>query len=243
MQFEAVVIAISALGVVPIFLLIILTLYGVFKNTGRAKNLSLLGFLIFLSTAVAWLTVSLTRMGIFSYVSPSSDWVIWGRYVDFGFIGIYMFLIAGYVTYLEFQDFFKIGMIIYLIGLIVYEVLMFSAFSISLALFGPAWLIMGLILSTLYMAIIPLFATIRYVKRDRIRGSPQVTWIWVIMLGLLFWFFGHLILGASQILMLPGYNSFFSELGVAITSLQMIGWFIILIGYFFQVRTSQPSTT
>jgi hypothetical protein len=182
-------------------------------------------------------------MDILTYGFVGSDWGLWARYVNFGFIGVYTFLIVAYVTYLAFPDYFRRAIIVYFIGSIVYEILMYSAFAISLATYAPAWLATGLVLTVLYMAVIPLFATLKYTRGDGISGSPQVKWIWIIMVGLLLWFFGQLILGASQILQMPGYDSFFSEIGLMITSTQVIGWYLIFVGFVFQARTSQSDTS
>ncbi len=119
---------------------------------------------------------------------------------------------------------------------------MFGAFAINSNMYAPAWLATGLVLAILYMVLIPLYATYVYTRQDRIRGSPQVMWIWVVLIGLLFWFFGEAVLGLSQMLQWPGWNSFFSETAVAIVGSHTIGWYLILIGFFFQRRAIQSRT-
>ncbi|MHA2303679.1 MAG: hypothetical protein ACXACD_22305, partial [Candidatus Thorarchaeota archaeon] len=139
MQFELLVNSISLLGLIPVFLLILLMLWSIYTSTGRGRTLSFVAFLISVSVAVAWATTTLTRMGILSRDFPSSDWTIWGQYLDWGFRGAYMFLIAIYVIVWAFPDFFserKWAFIVALIGSIVYEILMFSAFSISYSMYS-----------------------------------------------------------------------------------------------------------
>lgn len=246
MQFELLVNNIALLGLIPVFLLILLTLWSIYTSTGRGRTRSFVAFLISVSVAVAWSTTTLTRMGILSRGFPSSDWTLWGQYLDWGFRGAYTFLIAIYVIVWAFPDFFserKWAFIVALIGSIVYEILMFSAFSISYSMYSGAWLVTGLVLSVLYMAVIPVYATLRYTQQDRIRGSPLVKWIWVTLLGLLIWFFGEALLFTGIILELPGGVPWFSAIDAMNTSSLVIAWFLILVGFVFQARTSQPDTS
>jgi hypothetical protein len=175
-----------------------------------------------------------------------TDWSNWVRWVDFGARGIWLFLLVVYVIILAFPDFFserKWAVIVVLIGPIVYEILLYADFAISGATYGPARLATELVLVVLYMAVIPLYATYQYTRQDRISGSSRVMWIWLVFLGLLVWFFGEFILGASQLWQLPGYASFFSEIGLAVVSTHTIGWWIILVSYIFQRRAIQSGTS
>ncbi|MFW9966674.1 MAG: hypothetical protein ACFFEA_05915 [Candidatus Thorarchaeota archaeon] len=242
MQFEIIVNSMGILAMIPAFLLMLLMLYGVFTDTGRNRTLALLGFVAFLCAAVGFLTVSLTRVNILTGL----DWANWGRYLNFGLRGIWLFLLVMYMMVLAFPDFLsarKWLVIVAIIGPIIYEILMFSTFSISSTTYGQAWLLTGLVLSILYMALIPLYATLRYTQLDRFRGSSQVKWVWLVLIGLLFWFIGELVLGLSQLLELPGWNSFFSGIGLMIVSAITIGWWLILLGYVFFGRTSQSGTS
>jgi hypothetical protein len=89
------------------------------------------------------------------------------------------------------------------------------------------------------MAVIPVYATLRYTQQDRIRGSPLVKWIWVTLLGLLIWFFGEALLVTGSILQLPGGVDWFSAIDAMNTSSLVIAWFLILVGFVFQARTSR----
>jgi hypothetical protein len=235
MQFELMVNSIGLVSLIPVFLLIILTLWGVLTSSGRGRILSLLGFLIFLSVAGAQLVVQLTRL----LILPMFFWSIWGTYIDFGLKGFYIFLIVIVAIILAFPDFFsarKWIVIFPLIGLIAYEILMYNALAISFLLYGNAWLITALALVVLFMIVIPLYGTFQYTRQDRIRGSPKVKWMWLITLGNLLWagalitLFGGWYLGLDL--------TFFSSLSATIVSLLAISWYLILIGYFFQLRTS-----
>ncbi|MHA2428761.1 MAG: hypothetical protein ACXADB_12130 [Candidatus Hermodarchaeia archaeon] len=134
MQFEMFVNNIGLLSLVPVVLLIVLTLWGVFTSSGRRRTLSLLGFLMFVSVLAAQLSVQLMRLNII----PLSAWLQWGRYVDFGMKGFFMFLILLYAIIFAFPDFFnerKWIFIVPLIGTIVYWGLMVGNFAISSALY------------------------------------------------------------------------------------------------------------
>jgi hypothetical protein len=238
MQFELFVHSLGLLGLIPVVLMVILGLWGVFTSSGRQRTLLLLGFLIFLSVFLAQLVVQLTRLGFLPY----SAWSLWGQYVDFGMIGFYMFLIVLYAIILAFPTFFnerKWIIIVPLIGLIVYEALMYSANAISFALYGAAWLWTGLVLAILFMIVIPLYATFQYTRQDRIRGSPQVIWIWVFMLGALIWAIATSLLFGGWLFQLPGYDSFFSSLAMTMVSSLTIGWYLILVGFIFQRRVKK----
>ncbi|MFX1299787.1 MAG: hypothetical protein ACFFAL_03385 [Promethearchaeota archaeon] len=235
MQFELMVNSIGLLGLIPVFLLIILTLWAVFTSSGRGRILSLLGFLIFLTVAGAQLTVQLTRL----LILPMFFWSIWGTYIDFGFKGAYIFLIVVYAIILAFPDFFnarKWIVIFPLIGFIAYEILMYYALTWPFFYFGNTWLIYTIVYVLLFMIVIPLYGTFQYTRQDRIRGSPKAKWMWLITLGNLLWagaliaLFGGWYLGLDL--------SFFSSLSATVVSLLTISWYLILIGYFFQLRTS-----
>ncbi|MFX0106697.1 MAG: hypothetical protein ACFE7R_00255 [Candidatus Hodarchaeota archaeon] len=242
MQFQVLVNNLSLLGLIAIALLILVMLFGIIRGSGRSRTLALLGFLGFLSAAIGWVVVGFVRTGVINL----ADWALWGRYIDFGTRGIWLFLLAAYAIILGFPDFLrerKWAIIVVLIGPIIYEILMYGTFSISSDIYETAWLVTGLILAIMYMLVIPLFATLRYVKQDGIRGTPQVKWIWVVLLGVLIWFFGELVLGASQLLQLPGWNSFFGEIGLMIVSAHVFGWWIILVGYILQMRAIQSGSS
>ncbi|MHA2428203.1 MAG: hypothetical protein ACXADB_09290 [Candidatus Hermodarchaeia archaeon] len=235
MQFELLVNSTGLLGLIPVFIMVILTLWGVFTRTGRQRILSLLGFLTFVCVAGAQLFIQLTRLGfIYLFI-----WTNLGVYVDFGLKGAYIFLIVIYAIILAFPDFFnarKWIVIVPLIGLIVYEILMYYALAVSFVLYGSAWLVTALALVVLFMIVIPLYGTFQYTRQDRIRGSPKVKWMWIVTLGGLVWagalmaLFGGWYLGLDL--------SFFSSLSATLVSLLTIGWYMILVGYFFQLRTS-----
>lgn len=234
MQFELLVNSFGLVSLIPVFLLIILMLWGVFTSSGRGRMLSLLGVLIFLFVAVAQLTVQLRRLSILTTL----DWNIWGVYVDFGFKGAYIFLIVVYAIILAFPDFFnarKWIVIFPLIGFIAYEILMYNALTLPFIFYGNTWLIYTIIYVTLFMIVIPLYGTFQYTRQDRFRGSPKVKWMWIVTLGGVFWagalmtLFGGWYMGLDV--------SFFSSLSVTIVSLFAVGWYLILVGYFFQLRT------
>ncbi|MFW9800997.1 MAG: hypothetical protein ACFFD9_11215, partial [Candidatus Thorarchaeota archaeon] len=154
---------------------------------------SLLQFLVALCFAGALLTVTAERFG---WLAPGS-WAAWARYVDFGLRGAYLAFLVIYVIMWAFPKFFserKWAIIVVLIGPIVYEILMFGTFSISPTTYRLAYLLTGLSLAVLYMALIPIYATYHYTRQDRVRGSPQVMWIWVVLIGLLLWFSGEAVL-------------------------------------------------
>ncbi|MFW9944345.1 MAG: hypothetical protein ACFFB7_05050 [Candidatus Sifarchaeia archaeon] len=242
MQFELLVSSMGLLGTIAIFLVALFMLWGIFSRSGRGRTLSLLGFLVAILAATGWLVVDFAKSGIISL----TDWNAWGRYVDFGVRGIWMFLLLIYVIMWGLPDFLsqrKWAVIIFLIVPIIYEILMYGTFAIDSITFGPAWLATGLVLAILYMAIIPLYATVVYTRQDRIRGTSGVIWIWLAMVGLLVWFLGELVLGISQILQLPGWNSWFSAIGATIASAHVIGWFLLFIGFALQARTSQAGTS
>ncbi|MFQ5832878.1 MAG: hypothetical protein ACE5H4_09265 [Candidatus Thorarchaeota archaeon] len=242
MQFELIVNSLSLLEMIPVVLVVLLTLWGSLAGTRRSRTLSFLQFLVALCFAGTLLTVTMERYGMLA----AGAWTAWGRYVDFGLRGAYLAFLIIYVIMWAFPNFFserKWAIIVVLIGPIVYETLMFSAFSTDITMYGPAWLVTGLVLAVLYMALIPLYATYVYTRKDRIRGSPQVMWIWVVLIGLLFWFIGEAVLGLSQMLQWPGWNSFFSETGVAIVGTHTIAWYLMLIGFFFQRRILQSART
>ncbi|UCH04098.1 MAG: hypothetical protein JSW05_11020 [Candidatus Thorarchaeota archaeon] len=240
MQFELLVQSLTLLQMIPVILVMLLMLWGVFAGTGRSRNLSLLSFLIALSYAISLLSVSAIRMDWITM----TDWVNWGSYVGGGMIGIYLALLIIYVTIWAFPNFFsehKWAIIVALIGPIVYELLHFMSGTELSSDLGLAWAATYLILAVLYMAVIPLYATFHYTRQDRIRGSPLVKWTWVVLIGLLFWFFGEATVALSVIMQWPGYLSFFSEIGVTIVSMPTIGWYLILVGFVFQRRAIQSA--
>lgn len=165
----------------------------------------------------------------------------WGAYVNYGMRGVIYFLLVIFVTIWAVPDFFserKWAVIVALIGPIVFEILMFSYFVIS-NIYTPAFWFTMLVVSLLYMVVIPLLATIQRTRKDDVRGSALVIWFWVILLGLLLWFFGDACLDVEQFLQLPGYSSATDELSVLIVSGHTIGWYLILIGFIFQQRASK----
>jgi hypothetical protein len=226
---------IGLLGLIPVFLLIILTLWATVTSTGRTRTLALLGFLIFLSVVIGQMAVQLTRL----LIAPPGFWGTWGMYIDFGTMGIYMFLIVLYALILAFSNFInerKWIIILPLIGLFAFLILMYNALTISFVLYGDAFLLTGLVLALVYMIVIPLYATFQYTRQEKIRGSPIVIWMWIVMLGTLLWasglagLFGGWYFGLDV--------SFFSALSLTIVSLFTIGWYLILVGYIFQRRKS-----
>ena len=171
---------IGLLSLVPVVLLLVLTLWGVFTSSGRRRTLSFLGFLMFLSVLASQLTLNLARLNILSALA----WAQWGLYVDFGMMGFYMFLILLYAIIFAFPEFFnarKWIFIVPLIGSIIYWGLMVGTFAVT-SLYETAWLATGLVLVILYMILIPLYATFQYTRQDRNRGSPKIIWTWVILL-------------------------------------------------------------
>jgi hypothetical protein len=235
-QFELIVNSMGILGMIPIFLLVLLMLWGFIGGSGRTRTLSLVAFLGYLFAAIGWLVVTMERMNM-----PLMDWSL-AQYIDFGARGIWLFLFAVYCFIWAFPDLInerKWLVIVLLVLPIVYEILMIGAFSIDPVLYQDAWLVTDVILVTIYMALITLYATIRYVGQDRVKGTSRVIWIWLTLIGVLVWFFGEFLLGISQLLSLPGWDSFFSSIGLAIVSAHTIGWWIILIGFIFQRRAIQ----
>jgi hypothetical protein len=235
-QFELLVNSMGILGMIPIFLLVLLMLWGFMGGSGRTRTLSLLAFLGYLFVAIGWLVVTMERMNM-----PLMEWPL-ARYIDFGARGFWLFLLAVYSFIWALPDLInerKWLVIVLIILPIVYEILMIGAFSIAPALYHDAWLATEVVLVTIYMALIPLYATIRYVGQDRIKGSPRIMWIWLTLIGVLVWFLGEFLLGISQLLSMPGWDSFYSSIGLAIVSAHAIGWWIILLGNFFQRRALQ----
>jgi hypothetical protein len=174
-----------------------------------------------------------------------TDWVNWGAYVNFGMRGPIYFLLVIFVTIWAVPDFFserKWAVIIALLGPIVYELLMFSYFAIS-NIYAPAFWFTMLVVSLLYMAVIPLMATIQRTRKDDVRGSARVIWFWVVLIGILLWFFGDAILAAEQFLQLPGYANVNDELSLLLNSAHASGWYLILIGFIFQQRASKADTS
>ncbi|MFX1603134.1 MAG: hypothetical protein ACFFCK_06570, partial [Promethearchaeota archaeon] len=187
MQFELVVSSMGLLGTAAIILVALFMLWGIFSRTGRGRNLSLIGFLIAILAAIGWIVVELAQSGIITL----ADWNAWGRYVDFGLRGIWMFLLLIYVIMWALPDFLSQrnwAVIVFLLLPIIYEILMYGTFAIDSITYGPAWLVTGLVLAILYMALIPLYTTVVYTRQDRIRGTSGVIWIWLAMVGLLVWF-------------------------------------------------------
>ncbi|MHA2428760.1 MAG: hypothetical protein ACXADB_12125 [Candidatus Hermodarchaeia archaeon] len=86
------------------------------------------------------------------------------------------------------------------------------------------------------MILIPLFATFQYTRQDRNRGSPKLLWTWIILIGGIIWAIGLALLYGGILFMLPGYDSFFSQLALTMVSCFTIGWYLILIGFIFQRR-------
>ncbi|MFX1261286.1 MAG: hypothetical protein ACFFAZ_04300 [Promethearchaeota archaeon] len=236
MQFELLVNSMGIIGMIPIFLLVLLMLWGFIGGSGRTRTLSLLAFLGYLFVAIGWLVVTMERMNM-----PLMDWSL-ARYIDFGVRGIWLFLLAVYCFIWALPDLInerKWLVIVLLILPIVYEALMIGTFSIVSSPYRDAWLVTDAVFVTIYMALIPLYTTIRYVGQDRIKGTARVMWIWLTLIGVLIWFFGELLLGSSQLLNMPGWNSFFSSIGLTVVSTHAIGWWIILLGNFFQRRALQ----
>ncbi|MFX0054224.1 MAG: hypothetical protein ACFFAX_05795 [Promethearchaeota archaeon] len=236
MQFELLVNSMGIIGMIPIFLLVLLMLWGFIGGSGRTRTLSLLAFLGYLFVAIGWLVVTMERMNM-----PLMDWAL-ARYIDFGVRGIWLFLLAVYCFIWALPDLIndrKWLVIVLLILPIIYEVFMIGTFAIAPGLYQGAWLATEVVLVTIYMALIPLYTTFRYVGQDRVKGTARVMWIWLTLIGVLIWFFGEFLLGISQLLSMPGWDSFFSSIGLAIVSTHAIGWWIILLGNFFQRRALQ----
>ncbi|MFW9886942.1 MAG: hypothetical protein ACFFER_02095, partial [Candidatus Thorarchaeota archaeon] len=127
MQFELLVNSMGIIGMIPIFLLVLLMLWGFIGGSGRTRTLSLLAFLGYLFVAIGWLVVTMERINI-----PLMDWSL-ARYIDFGVRGIWIFLLAVYCFIWALPDFInerKWLVIVLLILPIVYEVLMIGTFSI-----------------------------------------------------------------------------------------------------------------
>jgi len=238
MQFELLVQSLTLLQMIPVILVMLLMLWGVFAGTGRSRNLSLLAFLIALSYAIVLLSFAAVKLDWIT----GTDWVNWGTYVAGGMTGVYLALLIIYVTIWAFPNFFserKWAIIVALIGPIVYELLLFSTTPWTAYGLGLAWRATALILGVLYMIVIPLYATFHYTRQDRIRGSPLVKWTWVVLIGLLFWSFGEATIIIAQIMELSGW--FWTEVGLAQVSMQTIGWYLILVGFVFQRRAIQSA--
>ncbi|MFW9794689.1 MAG: hypothetical protein ACFFEE_10330 [Candidatus Thorarchaeota archaeon] len=240
MQYQLLVESLGLLSLLLLFLLLLLMLWGIIRGTGRSRNLSLMGFLISLFVIIGWIVVSLSRQGIIT----GMDWIEWGRYVDFGVRGLWLFLIFMYMALWAFPDHIsekKWILIVALILPLIYEILMFVAFAYYPD-FIEMWLALEVITVVIYMAIVPLYATFRYTKQENVRGTPRVLWIWVTFLGVLLWFIGEFVLGISMLFQLPGYDSYFSDLGAIIMSTHTLGWLVMLLGFVFQRRAIQLST-
>jgi len=241
MQFGDLANTIALLEMIPVILVMLLALWGVFKSTGRNRNLALLTFLISLCFFATVLVITSFRMGLITL----TDWIGWGLYIDFGIRGIFYFLILVYVIIWAYPGLFseRIWLVIVaLIGPIIFEILMYLNFGVSTIYSTAFWLTL-LVLALLYMAVIPLLAVFRRTRQDDLRGSPIVKWLWLVFFGVLIWFFGEAVLGIGQLLLLPGYSSISSELAIATISAHTIGWYLILVGYFLQGRTSKSGAS
>ncbi|MFX1482176.1 MAG: hypothetical protein ACFFCP_03200 [Promethearchaeota archaeon] len=241
MQYELYVNIIGDLGFIMVLLIVLLSLWGAFSGSGRSRNLSLLQFFGFIFLLASVFVVMLARMGIISSVGPSSDWMLWGQYLDFGMRSLFLFFIVTYVVTWAYPDFFSLrkwAYIVFLIGPIVVEFFMFLAFGDGT--YTQLWLISWIVLAILYMALIPLFATVKYTGQDRILGTPRVKWIWLTLVGLLSWFFGEMILSFGQLLSLGVTMT--NSIALAIVCLHTFGWFLILVGFIFQGRSIRAST-
>lgn len=226
------------LGSLALILLLILMLWGTISGTGRSRNLSLLGFLISFFVIVGWIVTTFSRLGITSFL----DWVNWGRYVDFGVRGLWLFLIFIYMFMWAFQDVLSEKKWILLIALIlplVYEIVMLIAFGNSA--FIDMWLALEVVYVVIYLGLIPFYATFSYTRQERVRGTPRVIWIWVTLIGVLLWFIGEFILGIGMLFQLPGYDSWISDLFVIIIIAHALGWLVMLLGFIFQRRAIQAS--
>jgi hypothetical protein len=214
-------------------------LWGIIAGTGRSRNLSIMGFLISLFVLVGFVVVQSTRLGMILL----ADWVNWGRYVDFGVRGLWLFLIFIYMFMWAFPDLLnekKWILIVALILPIIYELMMFIAFGNSA--FIDMWLAIEVVSVVVYMAIVPLYATFSYTKQDRVKGTPRVLWIWVTFLGVFLWFIGEFVLGIGMLFQLPGYDSYISDLGVITMIAHAVGWLVMLLGFVFQRRAIQASS-
>ncbi|MDH4214321.1 MAG: hypothetical protein OEV85_10400 [Candidatus Thorarchaeota archaeon] len=240
MQYELYVNTIGALGFIIVLLIILLSLWGAFSGSGRSRNLSLLQFFGFIFLLVSVVVVMLARMGIISTVGPLSDWTLWGQYLNFGMRYLFLFFIAIYVVMWAYPDFFSVrkwAYIVFLIGPIVVEIFMFLAFGNGA--YTQLWLISWIVLAILYMVLIPLYASVKYTRQDRIRGTPRVKWIWLTLVGLLSWFFGEMIVSFGQLLSLG--VTLTNSIALTIVSFHTFGWFLILVGSIFQGRSIRAS--
>jgi len=241
MQYAFYVNIIGDLGFILVLLIVLMSLWGAFSGSGRSRNLSLLQFFGFIFLLVSIFVVILARMGIISTVGPLSDWMLWGQYLDFGMRSLFLFFIVVYVVMWAYPDFFSVrkwAYIVFLIGPIVVEIFMFLAFGDGA--YTQLWLISWIVLAILYMALIPLFASFKYTKQDRIRGTPRVKWIWLTLVGLLSWFFGEMILSFGQLLSMA--VTLTNSIALTIISFHTFGWFLFLVGFIFQRRSIRAST-
>ncbi|MFW9891169.1 MAG: hypothetical protein ACFFFO_03145 [Candidatus Thorarchaeota archaeon] len=242
MQNVLLVDAFGLLGSLALILLLILMIWGIIVGTGRSRNLSIVGFLVSLFVIVGWIVTTITRMGII----PIIDWIRWGRHVEFGMRGLWLFMIFVYMFIWAFPDLLserKWILVAALILPLIYELMMFIAFSSVPSVFIETFLALEVITVVIYLGIIPLYAAFRYTRQERVQGTPRVPWIWLTEIGVLIWFVGEFILGIGMLFQLPGYDSFISDLSVVTISTHAIGWLVMFLGFIFQRRAIQVSAT
>ncbi|MFW9845598.1 MAG: hypothetical protein ACFFD6_02535 [Candidatus Thorarchaeota archaeon] len=235
MQFDLSYYSMEILGTIPVILLVLLMWWGFVRGSGRTRTLSLLAFLGYLFVAIGWFAMTIPFLG-----AASISWVV---------KGIWLYLLAVYCFIWALPDLMnerKWLVIILLILPIFFEVLALQLVFGGWGYFTPgsltlqkAAIITDAVLLITYMAWFPLYCTIRYVTQDRIKGTARVRWIWLTLIGVLIWFFGEFLEILTAILGIPSSDYLFGIIGLAIIPARIIGWWIMLIGYFFQRRVIQ----
>lgn len=257
---------ITILGLVPVILLMVLLIRIAAANSGKAKNLALIGLPIpvFFLIRIASLFITLR---------PFLDWA-W--LVNFTSFGIYPYFVAMYVTILAFPDLLserRWVALVALIGPIAYELVTLidvGRFASSTSYFTEgignyimqiphvpfAFLGITLAYLAIYLVVVPMYTMYRYTRLDRIRGTPRVKWIGLSLFGLLLWFIAEAITWGGWIAQTIGgwpqtlYAAY--DLGWAVivgnfealipAAVSAISWYLIFIGIVLMERSTQVTT-
>jgi hypothetical protein len=190
----------------------------------------MLGFFITLFLVIP---ISLATYGILLFYDYLSWQLVYGP-IYWMLIGISPLFLVYYSVVLAFPDFFK-----RYLWLIILPVIGFVALEIVviLALWTVLLYAVLIIYQTIYILIIPLIATYYYLQLDKIRGTPRVKWILVTVLGVVLWFIAMAIMYFfPQFMLVPS----FPNPGVLVPlAIGGIGWWIILIGSFMDMRAGR----
>ena len=232
LQLDTFQLSIVILALIPIFLATIFQLIIIFTSTGRKRILAILGFLIALFVLLplsisAYYFLILEFYLIWNAIYGPISWIL------YGFSQLFL---VYYLIILAFPDLFrnkKWTIILPIIGFAAYEVvaILVPLSQLTLTVF--------LIYNVIYVLIIPLITTYFYLRLDRIRGTPRVKWILVITLGVVIWFISYALMYIPEYLYHPSFLPPGALLPLGVGGL---GWWIILLGSFMDMRAGRQST-